>query len=163
MIYIGIDNGVTGSIGIIDSEINDATWFKTPIKKCLNYTKKKAWLNRVDADKLFGILRKATNCENEGTVAFIERPLVNPMMFKATTSALRAFEATVIILEFLKIPYEYIDSKEWQKAMLPNGVKGRELKRASKDVATRLFPKLKFKGDGDGILIAEYARRKNEG
>jgi hypothetical protein len=44
--------------------------------------------------------------------------------------------------------------------MLPKNVSGDELKPASKQVAERLFPSLEFKTDGDGLLIAEWARRK---
>ena len=76
--------------------------------------------------------------------------------------AVRAFEATIVALEQLHIPYQYIDSKEWQKALLPKGCKGKELKKASHDIATRLFPviTLKKNEDADGLLIAEYAKRK---
>ena len=37
----------------------------------------------------------------------------------------------------------YIDSKEWQKELLPSGCKGEELKTASRDIGCRLFPKYK--------------------
>jgi hypothetical protein len=58
----------------------------------------------------------------------------------------------------------YIDSKEWQKEMLPKGVKGSdELKKLSLDIGNRLFPQFRdFKHpDRDSLLICEYARRKN--
>ena len=156
-VWMGIDNGVSGSIGIItsDSEVN---FIHTPIKKCLNYTKEKKFLNRIDFTSLVDILADYSACEIH---AIIERPLVNPMMFNASASALRAYEATVIALEESEISYEVIDSKEWQKELLPHGLHKEELKIASLDVAKRLFPKLDFKGfkDGDGILIAEYCRR----
>ena len=158
MIYIGIDNGVSGSIGVCCSLNNDMEWYKMPIKKHLKYTKKKAWLNRVDSPKLIELFRFITG----PTKAILERPMVNPTMFMSSCSALRAFEATLIVLEQFKLPYEYIDSKEWQKAMLPAGLKGKELKEASRQVAQRLFPSLEFKGDGDGILISEYCRRRDK-
>jgi len=154
--YLGIDNGVTGSIGIIlDNEYN---YFKTPVKKELSYTKTKQWLNRID----FDILKKDLNIYNIH-LAVIERPMVNPGRFKATMSAMRALEATQIILEQLKIPYQWIDSKEWQKAMLPAGLEKEELKEASLQIGKRLFPNIKWDDfdDADGILIAEYARRKS--
>ena len=78
-------------------------------------------------------------------------------------SAIRALEATLIALEILEMPYEYIDSKEWQKGLLPEGLKGEALKPASLDVGRRLFPKIDFKGfaDADSLLIAEYQRKRN--
>ena len=36
-IFVGIDNGVSGSIGIIDS--TSVYFYKTPIIHCLNYQK----------------------------------------------------------------------------------------------------------------------------
>lgn len=152
--YLGIDNGVTGSIGIILD--NQYFYFKTPVKKELSYTKTKQWLNRID----FDILKKDLSILNIH-LAVIERPMVNPGRFKATMSAMRALEATQIILEQLKIPYQWIDSKEWQKAMLPAGLEKEELKEASLQIGKRLFPNIKWDefDDADGILIAEYARR----
>jgi len=81
-------------------------------------------------------------------------------------SAMRTLEAEVLILESLKIPYMYCDSKEWQKELLPFGTKSTpELKKASMDIGCRLFPEhevlIKKHKDADGILIAEWARRKN--
>jgi hypothetical protein len=101
--------------------------------------------------------------EIEKVIAYIERPMVNPTRFQATASALRALEATLIILEELKIPYIYVDSKEWQKDLLPKELKGEELKEASLNIGKRLFPKIDFTGfkDADGLLIAEWGRRKN--
>lgn len=77
-------------------------------------------------------------------------------------TAIRCLEAQLIILEVLAIPHQFVDSKEWQRAMLPKGIKGSdEQKRASKDIGNRLFPTLSdFKHpDRDGVLLAEYARR----
>lgn len=55
----------------------------------------------------------------------LERPMVNPGRFVATGSALRALEATVIVLEQLRLQPPYIDSNEGQKALLPAGLKRR--------------------------------------
>lgn len=156
MFYVGIDNGVSGNIGILHS-VAKPRYYHTPIKKELNYTKTKKWLNRIDIEKLGDLLDLA-----EETIVFIERPMVNPGRFQASVSALRALEATLIVLEQLKLSYQYIDSKEWQKELLPSGLRGDELKKASLQVGERLFPKINFKGfnDADGLLIAEYCRRQ---
>ncbi|MDD4109985.1 MAG: hypothetical protein PHS54_00365 [Clostridia bacterium] len=158
-INIGIDNGVSGTIGIINE--NNSIFIEMPTISQLNYTKKKANISRIDWAKLIEILEpyKNTNCK-----IVMERPMVNPQRFQATTSALRAMEATLIVLEYLKLPYSYIDSKEWQKALLPQGIKGSdELKKASMDIGCRSFPQhellIKKHKDADGILMAEYCRR----
>lgn len=64
------------------------------------------------------------------------------------------------------IRFMFIDSKEWQKELLlPKGTSGsEELKKASLDIEGLVFilsPKDVKHKDRDGILIAEYARRKN--
>lgn len=162
-IYVGIDNGVSGSIGIIFPN-GDSRFIKVPVHTEQNYTKKKANISRIVASELFVFLQD--NISNGNNVfCAIERPMVNPQRFVATTSALRALEATLIIVELLGIPYQYIDSKEWQRELLPKGCKGDELKTASKDIGIRLFPNhkelIEKHKDADGILIAEYCKRKN--
>jgi|SRR3990167_2476731 len=162
--YIGIDNGTTGTITIINE--NTSVHFKTPIKKELSYTKKKQYISRIDYIQL-GIIM-ARNIKQNDVFCLIERPMINPMRWKASMSAIRALETTLIYLEEHWIPYQYIDSKEWQKYFLPKNLKvkkkgGRkistsELKEAVVDIARRLFPSIKTK-DADSVLIAEYARR----
>lgn len=160
--YIGIDNGVSGTIAIIKPE--GVIFEKTPVFEQLSYTKTKKYINRIDVPMLTKFLFNEAvpfNGDTSKILAIMERPMVNPGRFLATASALRACEATLIVLEALKIPYQYIDSKEWQKAMLPSGLKGRpKLKKASKEIGLRLFPNIQLKHDDcDGLLIAEYARR----
>ena len=161
MIYIGFDNGVTGSIGII-KETGDYEFHLTPVKKEQSYTKKKQQISRIDVPNLMLLLMPF---EGKNVKVAVERPMINPMRFKASMSAMRALEATIIVLEHMNFSYEYIDSKEWQKKLLPAGVTGDDLKPASKDIARRLFPKVadKVKKDADGILIAEHLRQKNTG
>ena len=158
MIKIGIDNGVTGSIGVITDE--SSTLYRTPIKKGQDYTKKKKIISRIDVIGLASILRPL-----KGAFALIERPMLNPKMWTSSLSAIRAYEATITLLESFNIGYQPIDSKEWQRELLPKGVKGStELKKASKDIGIRMFPQfrelIEKQGDADGMLIAEYARRK---
>lgn len=162
-IWIGIDNGTSGTIGIVDNEGKVLEFFKTPSFLGQDYTKKKKNISRINSPELFSILQIYSPGENLIVKALVERPMVNPTRFAATESALRAFEATLTILETLRIPYQFIDSKEWQKELLPKEIKGAaELKKASLDAGKRLFPNHALKHpDMDGILIAEYGRRKN--
>jgi hypothetical protein len=156
--YIGIDNGVSGSIGVIRGE--DTFFIDTPVKKEQNYTKKKAIITRIDHELLTNVF----SAYKDNCFVMFERPMVNPRRFQATTSALRSLEATLVVIETLKLPVSYIDSKVWQKLLLPSGIKGSdELKKASMDIGCRLFPqhsdKIKKHKDADGMLIAEYCRR----
>lgn len=160
--YVGIDNGVTGSVAIVDINGVAHKYTRTPTFEEQDYTKKVKRLHRIDTMLLYQILMR----RDGGAKVVIERPMVNPMRFVATASALRALEATLIVVQgTLHLPVIFIDSKEWQKVMLPQGVKGEDLKRASVEVGTRLFPNyadvIRAQGDADGLLIAEYARRSH--
>lgn len=160
MIYIGIDNGISGNLGIITDK-NEVLYFKMPVKKVLNYTKTKQFLHRIDGDKFRDLLLPYLSGDS---FCLIERPMINPTRFRATISAIRALEATQTIIELLKIPYQFIDSKEWQRELLPKGLEKQELKFAGLEVAKRLFPSVNLDSfdDADGLLIAEYNRRKRE-
>ena len=160
-IFIGIDNGVTGTLGVISQE--GVQFIKIPVKKELSYTKKKAFITRIDFPKLKSYLYDATfGYDKEEIIVGIERPMVNPGRFVATSSALRALESLLIIVELLELPFEYVDSKEWQKNLLPANVLGPQLKVASLQIGNRLFPQFKDikHEDRDGILIAEYYSKK---
>ena len=158
-LYIGIDNGVSGSIGWTDGIVQGQ--IKTPVFKQQNYTKTKGNISRIDHCFLVTWLKDLT-MEFASVFVVIERPMVNPGRFKATLSAIRALESMQLILEVLSLKYQFIDSKEWQKDMLPKGTKGSdELKKAGITIAGRLFPSIVCKPDADGILMAEWARRSN--
>ena len=158
MLIIAIDNGVTGTITIMNKETGELQdYFPIPVKTHLKYTKKKQWIKRVDWKELRAKLELHFPYHPK---AYLERPMVNPTRFKASESALRCLEATLIVLEMLGIPYEFIDSKEWLREMLLKGLKGTaELKKASLEKARQMFPGITIY-DGDSLLMAEYIRRK---
>lgn len=162
-IFAGIDNGVTGTIAVV-KDGNCLAFIETPIKKEQSYTKKKDIISRIDSEKLvkfFEDLMQRENLKSEDFFAVIERPMINPTRFKASISAARSLEATQTVLEILQIPYQFIDSREWQKSELPKGYEGPELKKASADIGCRLFPAqsdlIRKHKDADGLLIAYYA------
>jgi hypothetical protein len=181
-LWIAIDNGTSGSIAVLDPEGNLVYHSVVPTKECLNYTKEKAWITRIDFSGMRDILYPFTVGHNLS--CYVERPAINPHMFRTSICASRSLESTEILLELLKIPYQFVDSREWQREMLPKGLlnkvaetkkiknekerkkvrkeRKKELKLASDQIVKRLFPEviLKTTGDGDSILIAEYARRK---
>ena len=160
--YIGIDNRVSGTIAIIDAN-KDALFYEMPVFSQQNYTKKKGNITRVDTNELLHSILGSIH-HSEVAMVGIERPMVNPKRWVASCSALRAMEATLIVLEYLGFPYMFLDSKEWQKMLLPHGVKGTPaLKHASMDRGCQLYPQhreliTKHK-DADGLLMAEYLRR----
>ena len=60
----------------------------------------------------------------------------------------------------MRIGYEVVDSKMWQKHLLPAGLKGEMLKKGSLQVASRIYPFIDLKGfkDADGLLIARFCQ-----
>lgn len=171
-VYLGIDNGVTGTIGILSDHFQIVK--QTPVKKVQDYTKKKKNISRIDRAGFTAIIDWVKSYYNTPPYtgarihAVLERPYMTNQFSKinAIISAHRAFEATLIILETHEISYEVIDSKQWQKEHLPKGVTGSpQLKKCSMEKGIQLFPALKPKiekhGDADGLLIAEWARRNN--
>ena len=162
-IYVGIDNGTSGTLGVLGLPGGPQV-FLTPIKVEQSYTKKKQDISRIDYPALIDLLGRIFIGQDDIKV-ILERPFVNPAMFKTSGSALRTLEATLIAIESFKVPIMYCDSKAWQHALLP-GVVGRDkLKRMSRDIGIRLFPScspqiIQHK-DADGLLIAEWARRNN--
>jgi len=161
-IWVGVDNGVSGTIGWsgYHNNIHIYGQIKTPTFSELKYTKAKANVTRINVKLLKDFLEPL---QQKGQLSILlERPMVNPGRFQASISAMRALEATLNVLEFLEISHQYIDSKQWQKIMLPSGLKGADqLKKASLSIGKRLFPSVDCKPDADGILIAEWARRTN--
>lgn len=166
IVYVGIDNGVSGSIGIVKQ--NNAQMIVIPTRSELSYTKAKRNITRVNWQGLRQVFLE--HCPlgtwgGRGIVrVLLERPMVNPMRFQATASALRAMEATLVVIEMFKLPLQYVDSRQWQKVMLPSGLKGADqLKKASHDIGMRMFPHLAAiidkHGDADGLLMAEWGRR----
>jgi hypothetical protein len=166
--YIGIDNGVTGTYGIIhciDGVKQKAIFSNTPVIEEQSYTKKKQNIKRLDWKKFGGILKE---WKDHNPYIIIEQPYVNatdPRMVKTIISGHRFLEALIITIEWLNIPYRYITSREWQK-MLITGTKipyAKEWKILSTQLGIREFPEFADTKapDFDGIWIAEWARRSN--
>lgn len=162
-VWIGIDNGITGSVGII-TEDGKVTYVKTPTKWELSYTKKVKHITRIEGTKLYDLFKPYVG---QDVHLMLERPMVNPQYFVATLSAMRSLEATLIVIEICGFKFEYLPSTEWQDVLLPEMYEGvkvekENLKPVSLAIGSKLFPQIDYKGfkDADGLLIAEYCRRK---
>ena len=154
--YIGIDNGVSGTVAVIRD--GSVSFGKTPVVKVQDYTKRKKMLSRLDA-VAFDLILAGVDPDN--TLVVMERPMINPTRFTATESAIRCHEAMLVLIERRGLAHQFVDSKEWQREMLPKGCSGDELKTMSREIGNRLFPKFADvkHPDRDALLIAEWARR----
>lgn len=155
---IGIDNGASGSIGVLNTYGVTPYFGSVPTQDSVYYARSRASLpRRLDRKQLTSFLR---GFRDFGEVrAFVERPFTGKFVHAMLLSH-RFFEATICTLEDLGIGLEVVDSRDWQKPLF-GGIKGSdELKRASKIRGIELYPKLKDaitkQGDADGLLIAHH-------
>jgi hypothetical protein len=104
-IYIGIDNGVSGTIGIVTE--NEYFFYKTPVFSQQDYVKTKSNITRVNQHELY---RRLLEFEYENVFVAIERPMINSLRFKSSLSAIRALETTLNVLELLGFSHIFCDS-----------------------------------------------------
>ena len=168
MIWIGIDNGISGSFAWVNDDCSLTGVMGMPTFVEQDYVKKKQNVTRINTQELLTQLHSIGGSYDDNFIrrdirVILERPFVNPGMWRATLSAIRAWEATLIVLAKFSWPRIVVDSRRWQKDMLPSGCKGPELKVASVQVGCRLFPGhsdwIRDQKDADSLLICEYARR----
>ena len=119
-IYVGCDNGVSGTIGFVGDGIEPKI-FHTPIKKEQDYTKSKKIISRLDYSKFMQLF---DGYDKNDIIILQERPLINSTRFNATISAARCHEAELIMVELMGLKHMFRDSKEWQSILLPKGIKG---------------------------------------
>lgn len=162
MIYIGIDPGINGAVGIIDDtaefpENERERVFDTPTTVILK-TGKKDYCNLSMAMLLLPFKRH--EC-----LVFLES--VHAMPGQGVTSMFnfgRGFGIWQGILAAHALPVELVSPQRWKKEML--GDLDKENKNNSRIKAMTLFPKMtgrlsRVKDDGraEALLLAEYGRR----
>lgn len=152
---IAMDNGVSAEGVALFKPDGAVLYEKLPTKNELSYQKEEHHITRLDA-AAFRALLKRWNAPSQQTQVVIERPMINPARFKASISAVRCLEAELIILEEFEYPIRFIDSKQWQRVLLPDVVGSAELKKASRELGKTLYPQFKIKKDADPLLIGHY-------
>jgi len=168
MNYIGIDNGSTGTIGVISIERNGnqvVRFAPTPTRDSLHYGKAGTITQRLDWGELTRFLDGINLIPSQTQIA-VERPFSGKFV-KAVVSAARFFEATLNYFEVHAphIGLQVIDSRDWQQHVLGKVRGSAALKHASKLRGVQLYPSfapqiLKHK-DADGLLIAHYLATRN--
>ena len=155
---IALDNGTTASIAVFKDD-KAVVFQRVPVRSQQNYTKKKQKITRIDWRKLEALLTPYV-----GARVIMEKPVTNGFA-KAVVSGARAFESTLCILERLGLDdLQVVDSKEWQREIMP-GIRGRDnLKAYSEQIGIKYYPEFKKQiekhGDADSLLMGRWALGK---
>ena len=149
MIVAGIDVGKKGGIAFIDIKTLQAEVYKM----------------FEDFTELIALFERKK--KEDTIVVGVEKQQPFPKQGVVSTFRLGVQYGMILgILKALKISYEEIHPKKWQKEMLGSHKKKtrKEIKQLSLEKAKALFPQLaneigKCDGKSDALLIAEYMRR----
>jgi Holliday junction resolvasome RuvABC endonuclease subunit len=146
MIFIGVDPGASGGVGIIRTHHTDAV----PAECHKMPETPRDIVNLLD-DQLLGYHRAFV-------YAVLER--VNAMPKQGVSSTFkfgRSYGLLEGALAALEIPYELVAPTVWQKAM---GCLSKGDKNVTKARAQQMFPGLKVThATADALLLADFARR----
>ena len=153
MIYIGIDPGKQGGIGIRRSPDYHVLYTVYDMPVLVN--------GEIDGNEIYRIVKS----NRFGRVfCFVEKAQAMPQQGVVSTFKYgMGYGKILAVLEILKIPYQEISPQKWKKHF--NLIK--KDKKESVAVATKLFPKVEFKtkrgrlldGRAEALLIAEFCRR----
>ena len=163
MIYIGIDNGLTGAMVALSDHPGP------PIASIIMPTRGKAKGNEVDAMQVWKFISTYFNTIESLTV-ILETPGKHSPGAQALCSMWDSYGAIRGILESRSIRHHRITPQSWQKKMLPGCAKG-DTKPAALTKARQLWPDESWlasprcatphSGLIDAALIAEYGRILN--
>ena len=162
MIYIGIDNGLTGAMVALSDHPGP------PLAMCVMPTVGKAKGNEVNAEAVWDWLCAYKDDGDELTVV-LETPGKHSPGAQALCSMWDSYGAIRGVLASRYIRHHRINPQAWQKKMLVGCAKG-DTKPAALAAARRLWPEEKWlatprssvphTGLVDAALIAEYARKE---
>jgi hypothetical protein len=159
MIYIGIDNGLTGGLVALSDHPGQ------PINMCVMPTRGKAKGNEVDAERVWAWIDEWQSCSS--VTVILETPGKHSPGAQALCSMWDSYGAIRGVLESRRIRHHRITPQAWQKVMLPGCAKG-DTKPAALAKARQLWPEESWlatprstkphEGLIDAALIAEYGR-----
>ena len=163
LLYIGIDNGISGGIAALGQCGSIIAMRTMP-------TKKHGAKNEVDIREFYRWLSDVTGGNLSNGIYCIEEPGGSKSAAAAKSMA-GSFHSIRGFFETKFLAFERVTPQRWQKAMLGKVAKG-ETKQAALWVAESLWPSERFlpsprhrtPNDGmiDAALIAEWLRRQNE-
>jgi len=160
VVFIGIDPGLQGAIGIIHDGQVEA--FSMP-------THRSGRRKVLDESKITALLLRA-RARGDVIAGIEESHAIRGQGITSTFSTGHGFGFMKGALAGLGIPYQIVNAKTWQRYFFQN-IRGQDTKTLSYQTASRLFPEIELTGprggirDGkcDALLICEYVRRGQGG
>lgn len=169
MFYIGIDNGTSGGIAIIDGD--SGTVLKLELMPVYDIGS----TTFIDEEKLKEII------EYSPCHIIFEQGQKNPLFgTKGNFSNGYSFGVVNTVIRMLKKPHTLVNPQTWQKALFQDvrglmkskaNPKGMSTKDASFEMCKRLYPEISLlptprskkphDGLADALLMAVYGRRQN--
>ena len=142
-IYVGVDPGVNGGIGVISGSGSYALKMPETAK---------------DIYEIFFEIRQHADAENASIKACLEFVSASPQMGVVSSFSFgRGYGNLEMALTAAGIPFERVRPQVWQKSL---GCMTKGDKNVSKRKAQELFPQLKIThATADAILLAEFGRR----
>ena len=158
--YVGIDNGISGAVTVLDNAGAIVAWAPMPVQRARKG-------NEVDVMALTKWLNRLHHPVDESTIYTIEEP-GGSKSARAASGMAGSFHAVRAVLTLRGARWDRVTPRAWQKVMLPGCGKG-ETKARALEAARRLWPDEKWlrtdkcttphDGAIDAALIAEWARR----
>lgn len=167
-VYVGIDNGSTGSIGYMAGTY---TSLLPMTEMCRRYTgNRKGTGLELDPITFDDYIKQIQKVHGHIEMVAIEKPFTNPRNVMTMVAARGMFAAIQAILELNRVPYIVVGAQEWQKKFLNGAVtaeanKGeKETKLRSRILGSQRWPELanpiKRQKDADALWLALHAKQQ---
>ena len=168
MIYIGIDNGLSGGLAAVSDHGTVAEYFP---RYCVMPTRGKSKGNELDASEVKRWIEEIQSRYGMfGVTVILETPGKFSKGVQAISSMWDSYGALRAVCEVMGLRHHRITPQQWQKVMLPACAKG-DTKPAALQKVRQLWPEETWlatprstkphEGLIDAALIAEYGRRLN--
>lgn len=166
MIYLGIDNSLSGALCILSGS-SIVAMTQMPVKTYVPPKKGAKSAREIDVVAVWRWLYEIVGHQLSNVVVMIEKP-TNAKTYRAAEAMAGSFHALRAMCELKNLKWWRITPQSWQKVMLPGCVKG-DTKPAALRAAKQIWPdeswlatkRSSVPHDGlvDAALIAEYCRR----
>lgn len=168
MIYIGIDNSLSGALCILSGP-KIVAMIPMPVKEYAPPKKGAKTTREIDIAAVWRWMTAIVGHQFLDVFVMIEKP-TNAKTYRAAEAMAGSFHALRAMCELKGLIWQRVTPQAWQKVMLP-GCKAGDTKPAALRAARKIWPeedwlatkRSKVPHDGlvDAALIAEYCRRTN--